>query len=49
MIEIKEIDKIETKNYFIIYEIDKRIYSFSGSPEDIFKDLYQSMKNKNEQ
>ena len=49
MIKIKEIDKTETKNYFIIYEIDKKVYSFSGSSEDIFKDLYESMKDKNEQ
>ena len=49
MIKIKEINKTETKNYFIIYEVAKQVYTFSGSPEDIFEDLYKSIKDKNEQ
>lgn len=49
MINIKEINKTETKKYFIIYEMNERVYTFSGLPEDIFKDLYESMNDKNEQ
>ena len=37
-----EIEKRNNDQYFIIYEINKAIYSYNGSPEDIINDLLKS-------
>jgi hypothetical protein len=51
MIKIKTIDKEEhgKDQYFIVYDFHKGIHTFGGTPEDIIKKLYETMKERNDQ
>jgi len=40
MIKLKEIDK-HKDGYFIIYEMNKGVYTYNGSPKDILENLYK--------
>jgi len=48
MIKIKKIEKNKDDIYFIIYEINKDVYTFNGTSKDIIDDLFKNMKGKNE-
>jgi len=49
MIKIKEIDKKEKNNYFIIYEVGRNVYTFTGNPEDVLNDLHKTNKEINDE
>ncbi len=51
MIKIKTIDKEEhgKDQYFVVYDLNKGIHTVGGTPEDIIKTLYETMKERNEQ
>lgn len=40
MIAIKEIEK-KDKMYFIIYELEKNVYSYRGDADDVLQDLFK--------
>jgi len=44
MIKIKEIERREGNLYFVIYEINKKIYSYNGKSEDVLNDLFKTNK-----
>jgi hypothetical protein len=48
MIKIKTIDKEEhgKNQYFIVYNLNKGIHTFGGTPEDIIEKLYEDMKER---
>ena len=52
MIKIMEIEnEKQNNNYFIIYEANKRVYTYGGHPNEIFNDLlktYKEMEKVNE-
>jgi len=52
MIKIMEIEnEKQNNNYFIVYEANKRVYTYSGHPNEIFDDLlktYKEMEKVNE-
>ena len=43
MMKIEEIvkEKHTPNSYFVIYSINKGIYTYGGKPEEIFKHLYE--------
>lgn len=45
MIKIMEIEnEKQVNNYFIVYEANKRVYTYSGHPNEIFNDLFKTYK-----
>ena len=48
MIKIQEIGKNGKDDYFVIYEVNEKIYSFYGSSKDVLEDLFKTTKNKND-
>lgn len=44
MIKIREIEQREKNIYFVIYELNKKTYSYNGTPEDILNDLFKTNK-----
>ena len=49
MIKIKEIDKEGKDKYFIVYELNSKIFTFNGNSKDILEDLFKTNKEINEQ
>ena len=43
MIKIEEIvkEKHTPNSYFVIYNINKNVFTYGGKPEEIFKHLYE--------
>jgi hypothetical protein len=48
MIKIKEIDKEGIDKYFIIYELNNKIFSFSGKSKDVLEDLFKTNEKIND-
>ena len=48
MIKIKEIERREGNLYFVIYEINKKMYSYNGTSEDVLNDLFKTSKETKE-
>jgi len=44
MINLKEIYINKQGDYCVIYEADKRVYSFTGKPIDVINDLHKTSK-----
>ena len=44
MIKIKEIEQRDRDLYFVIYEVNKKVYSYNGRSEDVLNDLFKTNK-----
>ena len=44
MIKIRDIEQREGNLYFVIYEINKKVYSYNGTSEDVLNDLFKTNK-----
>jgi hypothetical protein len=49
MIKIKEINKENNNNYFIVYTIKHNIHTVGGTAEEIIEYFSEYVKDKNEQ
>ncbi len=48
MITIREIDKKDKDEYFVIYELNKKVFTFNGNSKDVLNDLFETNKKIND-
>ena len=47
MINIKTIEKEKNNNYFVTYTENKKLFTYSGTPKEIVKELTKNFKKGN--
>ena len=48
MIIIREIGKEKTGMYFVIYEVNNKVFTYNGTSKDVLEDLFKTSKEIND-